>query len=473
MSEENQHPKSLSSDESASAADEESTPSRKKAVVSRFMDFLETRTGFIAAKKWRKPVLQAVPLWIASLLIGFIAVGYAKLFTWIEHWSSGWVEQYPYLIFIVAPIAFLLGWWIVQRWAPFASGSGIPQLMAAIELSTPRRYKEAGRFVSFRVIVVKVLSSICVLLGGGAIGREGPTLQIAGSVFNLVHTYLPKRWPNLSQKLMLITGGAAGLAAAFNTPLGGIVFVVEELTRTHLVHFRTAIFTSVIIAGMVAQWLLGPYLYLGYPKVPIAGFSFVWIVLLASIASGLAGALFGRIAFLISRAKKKLKTKSAQILVVTGCGLAFAGMVYLSNIQSMGSGKEVMTTLLFEGHKEKEWTLPLVRFIGPLLTYASGAAGGIFAPSLSAGATIGYVLSELLGLPPESYNLIILVSMVGFLTGVTRSPFTSAILVLEMTDRHSAIFHLMLAGMVASLVSLLIDKESFYERIKKQYLQSS
>ena len=104
-------------------------------------------------------------------------------------------------------------------------------------------------------------------LGGGVIGREGPTIQVAGSIFRKVNEWLPSWWPKVSKRNMIMTGAAAGLAAAFNTPLGGIVFAVEELTRTHISYFKTALFTAVIIAGLTAQALLGPYLYLGYPDV--------------------------------------------------------------------------------------------------------------------------------------------------------------------------------------------------------------
>ncbi len=104
-----------------------------------------------------------------------------------------------------------------------------------------------------------------------------------------------------------------------------------------------------------------------------------------------------------------------------------------------------------------------------MFSFTTGAAGGVFAPALSAGASVGAVLSGWMHLSATDTNLLVLAGMVGFLTGVTRTPFTSAILVLEMTDRHNVIFHLMLAGMVASLVALLIDKHSFYDHLKYQY----
>ena len=116
--------------------------------------------------------------------------------------------------------------------------------------------------------------------------------------------------------------------------------------------------------------------------------------------------------------------------------------------------------------------MPLLRILGPVLSFTTGVAGGVFAPALSAGATFGSMIAEWLHLSPTDTNLLILSGMVGFLTGVTRTPFTSAILVLEMTDRHNVIFQLMLAGMVASLVSLLVDKESFYDNMKGHYLHA-
>jgi H+/Cl- antiporter ClcA len=108
--------------------------------------------------------------------------------------------------------------------------------------------------------------------------------------------------------------------------------------------------------------------------------------------------------------------------------------------------------------------------IGPAVSFTSGGAGGIFAPALSAGASIGSVISGWIELTPNETNVVILSGMVAFLTGITRAPFTSAIIVLEMTDRHSLIFHLMLAGMVSSIVSLMISRRSLYDALKTTYL---
>lgn len=159
-------------------------------------------------------------------------------------------------------------------------------------------------------------------------------------------------------------------------------------------------------------------------------------------------------------------------MFVAICAFILVAIALSVSTEMLGSGKDIMNTMLFTGNKGTEWYMPLLRTLGPILSFSTGVAGGVFAPALSAGAAFGSMVAGWLQLSPTDTNLLILSGMVGFLTGVTRTPFTSAILVLEMTDRHNVIFHLMLAGMVASIVSLIIDKSSFYDHLKEQYLHA-
>lgn len=357
------------------------------------------------------------------------------------------------------------------RFEKYAGGSGIPQVMAAIELANPRDQQKIKRYLSIRVIVIKIISSFFMILGGGVIGREGPTIQIAGSVFRKVNQLLPVWWPKISKRNMIMTGAAAGLAAAFNTPLGGIVFAIEELTKTHISYFRTALFTAVIIAGLTAQGLFGPYLYLGYPLIKgISVYIFLGVILVALLA-GFGGSLSGRIMYSLIRARSRLKNRSHIVIFVLFCGLIVASIGFVTNTEMIGSGKIIMTQVLFTSDKYLPWYTPLVRTAGSIFSFSTGAAGGVFAPALSSGACIGSVLSGWMSLSDSNTNVLILAGMVGFLTGITRTPFTSSIIVLEMTDRHNLIFYLMLSGMVASMVSLLVDKHSLYDRLKVRYLR--
>ncbi len=415
-------------------------------------------------------LLQAIPFWIASVITGLVAVAFARLFGLAEQSTTLIFRYDARLLFIVSPLCFVASWWVVRKFAPYARGSGIPQTMAAIELANAKNNYKVKKLLSLRIVFIKIISSLILALGGGAIGREGPTIQIAGSIFREVNQILPEWWPKISKRNMIMTGAAAGLAAAFNTPLGGIVFAVEELTKTHISYFKTALFSAVLIAGLTAQALLGPYLYLGYPDVShLSGWVFIAVIIVAMI-TGLLGSLMSKLILVIFRWRSTFRYKSQYLGYAVACAVIIASVAFFVNENILGSGKTIMAATLFTSNKVLPWYTPLLRFLGPVMSFTIGGAGGIFAPALSAGASIGSVLSGWFHLSPTNTNLIILCGMVGFLTGVTRTPFTSAILVLEMTDRHNVIFHLMLAGMIASIIAIIIDKHSLYDHLKFQYL---
>ncbi|WP_404985715.1 chloride channel protein [Chryseobacterium sp. M5] len=416
-------------------------------------------------------LLQAIPFWIGSVITGFFAVMYAKIFAWGENLLHFILDWHDWMIFIIAPIGFVLSWWLVKEFAPNAKGIGIPQVMAAVELANPKEHRKIRSLLSIKIIVFKIISSVVLVIGGGAVGREGPTIQIAGSIFRKVNEYLPEWWPKISKKNMIMTGAAAGLAAAFNTPLGGIVFAVEELSKTHINYFKTALFTAVIIAGLTAQTLAGSYLYLGYPKTNDVSLMVMFpIILVGGIAGILASQLSVTMLKISDWKKRKLKTDKSNVLFLVGCALVIAFISFFISREVLGSGKEIMERVLFTPDKHEDWYVPILRMLGPALSFTSGGAGGIFAPALTAGASIGSVISGIIHLTPNETNVVILAGMVAFLTGITRAPFTSAIIVLEMTDRHSLIFHLMLAGMVSSLFSILVSRHSLYDVLKMNFL---
>ena len=436
-----------------------------------FRQGLKTSFDNIRNEQLKYNLLQAIPFWIGSVITGFFAVMYAKIFAWGENLLHFILNWHDWMIFFIAPVGFVLSWWLVKEFAPYAKGSGIPQVMAAVELANPKEHKKIRSLLSLKIIVFKIISSVVLVIGGGAVGREGPTIQIAGSVFRKVNEYLPQWWPKISKKNMIMTGAAAGLAAAFNTPLGGIVFAVEELSKTHINYFKTALFTAVIIAGLTAQTLAGSYLYLGYPKTNDVSLMVMFpIILVGGVAGILASQLSVTMLKMNDWKKRKLKNDKANVLFLVGCALLIACISFFISREILGSGKEIMERVLFTQDKHEDWYVPILRMLGPALSFTSGGAGGIFAPALTAGASIGSVISGAIHLTPNETNVVILAGMVAFLTGITRAPFTSAIIVLEMTDRHSLIFHLMLAGMVSSIASILVSRHSLYDVLKVNFL---
>jgi H+/Cl- antiporter ClcA len=440
-------------------------------IIHRLRLQLKRSFDRIRNENLKRNALQAIPFWMASIITGLIAVLYTKLFVAAEDITTMVFKYDAWLLFIVSPVCFVSAWLLVQRFSPYARGSGIPQVMAAIQISSPKTNHIIDKLLGFRVIFIKVLSSLVMALGGGAIGREGPTIQIAASIYKIVYQLLPKWWPKIAKKNMMVTGAAAGLAAAFNTPLGGIVFAIEELTKTHFSYYKTAIFSSVIIAGLTAQALLGRYLYLGYPKVDGLTASIFLGVALVALISGLLGSGMSKLILFIFALKTRFKFTYQHILYITGCALLLVFLAVFISPEVLGSGKDIMQKTLFTPDKYVAWYIPLLRIGGTMFSFTTGAAGGIFAPALGAGASVGSLIAGWFKVSDVDTNMLILSGMVGFLTGVTRSPFTSVILVLEMTDRHNVIFHLILAGMIASLVSILIDKHSLYDHLKVQYIK--
>lgn len=411
------------------------------------------------------------PFLLSSLLTGIIAFLYSKLFFYSEKLSSFIFEYNKDLLFVSTPICFTLSWWLVYKYAQFAQGSGIPQVMAAIELSNKESNHLITKLLSFRIMMFKIISSSIKVIGGGIAGREGPTIQIASSVFLQIHKWFNRTTDMEYQKNILIAGASSGLAAAFNTPLGGIIFAIEELSKYHINQYKSTLFIAVIIAGLTAQGIGGSYLYLGYPSVTYSGFSIYLALILVSIICGYFGTVLCKTILKLLKFVLKIKNISTHILISVTAGLIVATLGYFLGEEVLGTGKTLMERVLFSTNKDVSWYIPFARMIGLISTFSFGGAGGVFAPSLSIGASFGALIADLFNFNIGNTDLLILVGMTSFLTGVTRAPFTSAIIIFEMTDRHSIIFFLLLSGLTSNLIASSILKTPFYEILKNNYVK--
>ena len=413
--------------------------------------------------------IQTVGLWTSAVVAALISIVYAKLFQFAEVGFQKLLSsepQFSYWVFAISPVLFLLAWFVVRRFSPEASGSGIPQIMLANELDYSGDEKRAvDRLLSPRTAIVKIVSSLLCVLGGGAIGREGPTLQICASVFHFFGKRIRKFTPHMDEHTLVVAGAASGLASAFNTPLGGIVYAIEELGLVHFHKVRTAVLSGVIVSGLIAQSILGNYLYIGFPDLAPIGYLIPFAALLCGILTGLSGAMFGKYLLVFLNKRLALKKPFHLAMLTMGCGLTMACLAFW-DYRASGTGTHVIVDLLFN-KDSSSIVLVIIRYIATTVSYLSGAAGGIFSPSLAMGATMGSYIGEFIA--PHHPHLMVLLGMIGFLTGMTRTPFTSFILVLEMTDRHSAIFPMMITAVTAHWISQLIDSQSFYEHVKGSY----
>lgn len=415
----------------------------------------------------RDHLQRLLPFWIAGALTALFATSYARLFSWAEEISTKIYDLSGLWFIAIPPIFFCISWLLVEKLAPKANGSGIPQLMVAIEKAHQKQIDSIDKFLSFRIILVKIISSIFGVIGGGAIGREGPTLQISGSIFHLVGKNW--KWGEIQNRsAFLMAGAASGLASAFNTPLGGIVYVIEELAKSHLSSFRTGVLHAVIFAGIISQMIMGPYLYLGYPKIPNFEYYLVWQYITISLISAAVVTVFAQSLKYVVRWRTDLNSISKKAVFTLASGLLFGLLVVLLSSHGKGSGKDLLTSMLFHS-QNSSFSDFVSRFFGSILTYANGGAGGIFAPTLSLGGSSGSYFSNVFNF--ELGPLAVLIGMTAGLAALTHSPLTSFILVLEMTDRHSSIFPLMLAAIIGHGFSKIISKKSFYEFVYERLLK--
>jgi H+/Cl- antiporter ClcA len=245
------------------------------------------------------------------------------------------------------------------------------------------------------------------------------------------------------------------VAAAFNAPLAGVVFVLEELAQQHFHQFKTEVISAAIVGGMVSQWLSGKYLFFGYPKIGTVPFSSIPWALLLGILCGAFAYPFHRLLKIDWRDKvpNYFRTRLGFAIFT---GLCVAAIAVFIDPGSIGGGVAVVESLLLND-QQATWSLIASRFLGTIVSHLSGCAGGFLAPALGLGAAVGSKLATITSYP--NHNLLVLVGMSAFLSAIIRAPFTAWVIVMEMTDRHQAIFPLMVASVVShGMLSLIMDK---------------
>ena len=243
----------------------------------------------LSRRAWRHRLV----FWGGGLAIGIAAVALAIAADYVQAWFRRVVGYSPYLALVITPAGLALSVALARRYFPGSQGSGIPQAIAA------RRLTETAartRLLSLRLAAGKIVLTLLGLLAGASAGREGPTVQVGASVMHAVGGVWSGRYPGL-----IVAGSAAGVAAAFNTPLAGIVFAIEEMSRSFEQRTSGLVVTTVIIAGMASLALLGNYTYFGHTAASLGRLQDWAAVPLCGVAGGLLGALFSQLVVAFAR----------------------------------------------------------------------------------------------------------------------------------------------------------------------------
>jgi H+/Cl- antiporter ClcA len=407
--------------------------------------------------------------WILGpLLIGMVAVVLATASDYANELNAKLFHTFFLAPVLILPLGFVLLTFLSRRYFAGTQGSGIPQTIAAInEMSDSK----TSHLLSLRIMVGKILLTVGGLAVGASIGREGPTVQVGASIMHMFYGRGPFQGVE-QRRILLLAGGAAGIAAAFNTPLAGIMFAIEELSKHHVFNANSSSLVTVIVSGLIPLALLGNYTYFGSSGSNLEWDSGMSTILICGIVGGLAGGIFSRILLAVSfdttsRLAKFIGRRPLVFAALCGLGVALLGLA--TDHLVFGTGYQP-TRAILEESGALPWYFGIAKLLATLLSSMSGIAGGVFAPSLAVGAGIGDDLAALLPTAYAPHSAIVLLTMAAYLSGVTRAPVTAFIIMMEMTDSHHMLLPLMAASVVASAASKLISPVPLYHALSQKFI---
>jgi H+/Cl- antiporter ClcA len=413
----------------------------------------------ITSRRWQR---RGIFL-LGGIGVGAAAVAMAQLADLAQIAFALLLSKSRYASLVVTPLGFALSVFLTNRFFANAQGSGIPQAIAARHLTDQGA---RGRLVSLRIAIGKIILTLFGLLCGASVGREGPTVQVGASIMFALGRFSPRRQPGL-----ILAGAAAGVAAAFNTPLAGIVFGIEEMSRAFETRTSSLIISAVIAAGLTSLALMGNYTYFGTSAMALRS-GIDWLAIpVCGVVGGLAGGLFSRILITMARgfanpAGRAIKRHSLLFALV--CGLAVAVCGLISGDTIYGTGYSQVKTALESGSPLPS-DFGVLKFLATTFASISGMPGGIFSPSLAVGAGIGSNVASLFHGAPLA--AIMLLGMVSYFAGVVQAPITAFVIVTEMTDNHAMVVPLMAAAMIAYASSRAICEEGVYHALAKGFIE--
>ncbi len=423
------------------------------------LSYRHKRLFKIVSARWQR---RAIFL-LGGIVVGAAAVVLAQLADQAQIAFSALVSKFRYASLAVTPLGFALSVFSTNRFFRNAQGSGIPQAIAARHLTDQTARKS---LVSLRIAAGKIILTLFGLLCGASVGREGPTVQIGASIMFALGRFSPRRQPGL-----ILAGAAAGVAAAFNTPLAGIVFGIEEMSRAFETRTSSLIIGAVIAAGLTSLALMGNYTYFGTSPVALRN-GIDWLAIpLCGVVGGLAGGVFSRILIAMARGfanpiGRAIKRYPLGFAVV--CGLAAAVCGIVSGDTIYGTGYSQVKAALESG-SQLPASFGILKFLATTFASISGMPGGIFSPSLAVGAGIGANIAKLFHDAP--LPAIMLLGMVSYFAGVVQAPITAFVIVTEMTDNHAMVVPVMAAALIAHASSRLICKEGVYHALAKGFIE--
>ncbi len=412
------------------------------------------------------PVLQSEALLILAILIsllcGVAAVALHRAIEWVSHvMHTGGVgvqgSWRPYVIVLTPAVGGLIAGSILRYLVPEARGSGIPQ----VKLDLIMR----GGVIPFKVAIGKFITTAIAVGSGGSVGREGPTVQMCASLGSSIARRIPMRAAQI--KTMVHAACVSGLAAAFNTPIAGMTFIMEEVIGDLNARHLSYLIFAAVGAAMMSRYFMGDEPIFDVPEYALGHPVELLFYILLGILAGLISVGFIR---LLVWSIDRFQRLSLPEHLKPAIGGLMVGLMALYLPQVLGIGYHTVTDAM---QNRLPWllmgSLVVAKLLSTIISYSSGTAGGLFAPSLFIGAMLGGSLAGLVDemaafkiLSPGAFAL---VGMGAVFVGIIRTPLTSILIIFEMTNDYALILPLMLANMTSYAIARYFEPHNVYEAI--------
>ncbi len=419
---------------------------------------------FFAPHEWKR----RIALWTGAILVALAAIVFAKAADWAFELFQFILSYGIWIPLLMTPVVFGLMAWATEGRMRATRGSGIPQVIGTLHI------EDEGfrhRMLALPIAGVKMVLTLIALAVGASIGREGPTVHVGAGLFYAFGRRFGFTDPKAASRFIL-AGGAAGIAAAFNAPLAGVVFAIEELAGAFEHRFSGLLLTAVIVGGVVSLGIMGNYSYFGEVQASLNLHQAWAAVLLTGLVGGVLGGLFARL-ILLSRSGPlayigKLRSR-APVLFAVACGLALAGLGVISHNNIYGTGYEQARAFAQEAATTPGHAFGIYKLLANVVSYWSGIPGGIFSPALAVGAGLGHNIAHFLPGTPEA--AVVLLGMSAYLSGVTGAPLTSAVIAMELTDNQDMVIPVMAACLIARAAASLFSPTPVYKDFAERMVQ--
>lgn len=414
---------------------------------------------WLSSLLWRRRLV----FWLGAILTGLVCVAFAYAADYAFELFRLLTAAWPWAGLVVTPLGFGLCTFLLLRFFPGGEGSGIPQAIAARKLESP---SQRNRLLSLRIGFGKVMLTTLALGFGASVGREGPSVQVGASIMLAC-----SRFAGLGRmRGVILAGSAAGVAAAFNTPLAGIIFAIEEMSRAFEKRVSTLILSAVLLAAGAAALVHGSGSYFGQTMAQLGHWSDWLAVPLLGVGGGVIGACFARAMIGQARLIPRLlqgRIGRHRVIFAMLCGFAVALLAWASGLPVNGTGYAEAKAAL-TGDLAEPWFFVAAKLLANLLTQASGIAGGIFAPTLAVGAGLGAAVGDIV--PGVAPGALAALGMVALFAGVMQAPITGFVIVFEMTDNHAMVIPLMAVAVIAAGTSRMICHQPIYHALADMFL---